>query len=162
MNKVKVDIINRSSAPNPKYQTSHASGADLHAFLLHPSHFTYKDSSGVDCINIEPGEHRLIHTGIKVRIPDGYEIQVRARSGLALKYGITVLNGIGTLDSDYTGEVGVILINHSSERFTIRNNDRIAQLVLAPVVQAEWVDYHSDEFESTDRNPAGFGSTNIR
>lgn len=125
----------------PRYQTKGASGADLH--------------SVVDLI-IPPGKTALVPTGISLGIPEGYEGQVRPRSGLAFKYGVTVLNSPGTIDSDYTGEVKVILINHGDQEFVIHRGDRIAQLVFCPVNNAIFIDSKLDE---TDRGAGGFGST---
>jgi dUTP pyrophosphatase len=104
-----------------------------------------------------PGERKLIKTGLFLEIPEGYEAQVRPRSGLALKNGITVLNSPGTIDADYRGEIGVILINHSSEIFEINSGDRIAQLVFAKVEQAVW--YETESLNETERGEGGFGST---
>ncbi|MEN3975475.1 dUTP diphosphatase [Emcibacter sp. SYSU 3D8] len=127
----------------PAYQTSQAAGADLTAAI------------GED-VTIAPGERRLIPAGIAIGLPEGYEAQVRPRSGLALKQGVTVLNTPGTIDADYRGEVGVILINLGHEPFLIRRGDRIAQMIVAPVVQAE---FHEAELSETARGAGGFGST---
>lgn len=119
-------------------------------------------SAGMDVLSAEnvslaPGERYAVATGLSMAIPQGFEIQVRPRSGLALKHGISVPNTPGTIDSDYRGEVKVILINHSTEPFAIARGDRIAQLVLAPVVQAAWDEV--DDLDSTARGSGGFGST---
>ncbi len=106
---------------------------------------------------IAPGARHAVATGLALAIPDGYEIQVRPRSGLALKHGITVPNTPGTIDSDYRGELKVILINHGDEPFAIARGDRVAQLVLAPVVQAAWIE--TDDLGETERGTGGFGST---
>lgn len=127
----------------PSYQTTSAAGADLMAAIE-------------DDIVLAPGKRTLVPSGIAIELPDGYEAQVRPRSGLALKHGVTVLNAPGTIDADYRGEVGVILINHGHEPFTIRRGDRIAQIIVAPVVQAQ---FHEAELSETARGAGGFGST---
>jgi dUTP pyrophosphatase len=108
-------------------------------------------------VTLEPGERRLVPTGCALELPAGFEAQVRPRSGLALKHGVTVLNAPGTIDSDYRGEVGVILVNHGSEPFVIQRGERIAQLVLARVERLEW--QVAEELGETDRGSGGFGST---
>lgn len=128
----------------PLYATRGAAGADLFAALG-------------PCITIEPGETVLIPTGIKVEIPAGFEIQIRPRSGLALKFGITVLNTPGTIDCDYRGEVGVILINHGRDHFVVEAGMRIAQLVVAPVVRGHF--FLREELSATERGEGGFGHT---
>jgi dUTP pyrophosphatase len=128
----------------PFYMTKGAAGADVRAYL--------KES-----IIIAPGHSALIPTGIRFAIPEGYEIQVRPRSGLALKHQITVLNTPGTIDSDYRGEVGVILINHGKQAFVVTPGMRIAQLILAPVVRANFI--LCQELETTQRGAGGFGHT---
>lgn len=130
----------------PRYMSSLAAGIDLQACL----------KSNID---LKPGESGIIPTGLRMAIPEGYEGQVRPRSGLAAKFGVTVLNSPGTIDADYRGEVGVILINLGSEPYTIANGDRIAQLVIAPVIQAELVE--ADSLDDTERGEGGFGSTGI-
>lgn len=140
--KIIIEVENKSFVP--KCATEGAAGADLVAAIAMP-------------MWILKGERLLIPTGIKIAIPDGYEAQVRPRSGLALKHGITVLNSPGTIDSDYRKEIGVILINHSDTDFLINPGDRIAQLVIAPVVQAQF------EIGSVDKNDrGGFGSTGVK
>jgi dUTP pyrophosphatase len=139
-----VKIINKGTCPLPSYETIGAAGMDVRANL----------SSTVD---VSPGERMLVPTGLYLEIPVGLECQVRPRSGLALKKGITVLNTPGTIDSDYRGEVGVILMNLSNENFTIEPNDRIAQLVFCPVIQVTLIE--TDALESSDRGTGGFGST---
>jgi dUTP pyrophosphatase len=139
-----IKIINHSDNPLPKYATTGASGMDLTANLS-------------ENISIKAGEWALVPTGIHIQIPEGYEAQVRARSGLALKYGIGLLNGIGTIDSDYVGEIKVILINHSKENFEIKHNDRIAQLVIAKYEHIAWESV--TELTPTQRGEDGFGST---
>ncbi|MDR1319612.1 MAG: dUTP diphosphatase [Treponema sp.] len=135
-----------ASIPLPQYESEGASGFDLRAFL---------DSS----LDIPPRGRVKIPTGLRIEIPAGYEAQVRPRSGLALRYGVTVLNSPGTIDSDYRGELEIILINLGSEPFTVRNGDRIAQLVAVPVCRAELVDAAS--LTETKRGEGGFGSTGV-
>ena len=129
--------------------------------LALPAYAT-SDSAGMDVVSAEdvtiaPGARHAVATGLSVAIPQGFEIQVRPRSGLAFKHGITVPNTPGTIDSDYRGELKVLLINHGSEDFAIARGDRVAQLVLAPVVQAAWSEV--DELDATQRGAGGFGST---
>ena len=130
--------------PLPQYMTEHSSGMDLYAAIDEEA-------------TLEPGERKLIPTGIALSIPKGYEGQVRPRSGLALRNGVTLVNTPGTIDADYRGEVGVLLINFGRQQFTVRRGDRIAQLVIAPVTQAaiELV----DELDDTPRSAGGFGHT---
>lgn len=144
MNKVQVAIINESSNALPEYQTIHSAGMDLRANIT-------------ESITLLPGERRLIPTGLKIALPDGYEAQVRPRSGLALKYGITCLNSPGTIDADYRGEIGVLLINLGQEPFEINRGDRIAQLVVAPYSRVEWMQV--SELPASERGKGGFGST---
>ena len=133
----------------------HGEGLDLPAYAT-------AGAAGMDVVSAEdvtiaPGARHAVATGLSVAIPHGYEIQVRPRSGLALKHGITVPNTPGTIDSDYRGELKVILINHGAEPFAIQRGDRVAQLVLAPVTRAEWVEVA--ELDETARGKGGFGST---
>ena len=144
MNSINCKIINRSKNPLPKYQTEGASAVDLFACLN-------------ETMVLKPKERKIIPTGIYISIPIGYEAQVRPRSGLAIKYGVTVLNSPGTIDSDYRGEIGVILINHSEIDFKISNGDRIAQLVLSSYKKIEWQE--TDSLDETNRGKGGFGST---
>jgi dUTP pyrophosphatase len=130
----------------PHYESEGAAGADIRACIENP-------------ITINPIQRVLIPTGLKIEIPQGYECQVRPRSGLAAKFGITVLNTPGTIDSDYRGEIKIILINLGGEPFTINNGDRIAQLVFAPVVQVAMEE--SVELSETNRGSGGFGSTGL-
>jgi dUTP pyrophosphatase len=115
------------------------------------------DVVSAEDVTIQPGARHPVATGLALAIPPGFEIQVRPRSGLAFKHGITVPNTPGTIDSDYRGELKVLLINHGAEAFAIRRGDRVAQLVLAPVVQAAWAEV--DELDATARGEGGFGST---
>lgn len=131
----------------PAYETSGAAGADVRANM---------DAD----VTLHPGERALIPTGLHMAIPQGYEVQIRPRSGLALKQGITALNAPGTIDSDYRGPVGVILINHGTNRVIIKHGDRIAQMVVAPVIQATF--RAVDNLDATERGTSGFGSTGVR
>lgn len=131
----------------PQYQTVQSAGCDLMAAVSAP-------------VEIRSGERALIPTGIAIALPCGYEAQVRPRSGLAFKHGITVLNSPGTIDADYRGEIKVLLINHGQEPFTIEFGMRIAQMIIAPVVQAEW--RVNAELETTARGEGGFGSTGVK
>jgi len=128
----------------PFYATTHAAGADLRAAI---------DENVI----IESGEKALIKTGFAMALPDNFEAQIRPRSGLALKHGITVLNSPGTIDADYRGEIGVILINHGKEAFRIQRGDRIAQMIIAPFVQANF--QCVDTLDETERGEGGFGSS---
>lgn len=141
-----VKIINRSHHALPAYATAAAAGMDLRACL---------ETS----IMLAPLERRLIPTGLYIDLPVGYEAQVRPRSGLALKHGVTVLNSPGTIDADYRGEIGIILVNLSSEPFEVRDGERIAQLVIARHEQAEWIEVET--LEATDRGSGGFGHTGL-
>ncbi len=132
--------------PLPAYQTDRAAGMDLLAGVPAQTR-----------VIIEPGARELVPTGIAIELPDGYEAQVRPRSGLALKHGVTVLNAPGTIDADYRGEIGVILINHGAEAFEISRGDRIAQMIIAPVTRATLTE--ASEIEATARGAGGFGST---
>jgi dUTP pyrophosphatase len=131
--------------PLPAYETSGAAGMDLRAAV------------GAESVVLGPGMRALIPTGLAIALPEGFEAQVRPRSGLAFKHGVTQLNTPGTIDSDYRGEVKVILINHGQEPFAIAHGDRIAQLVIAPVTQAVWAEV--DGLDETVRGVGGFGST---
>lgn len=144
---MKVKVINRSKHDLPKYETEASAGIDLRANLPKP-------------FSLQPLERTLIQTGIFLEIPVGYEAQVRPRSGLALKKGVTVLNTPGTIDADYRGEVGVILVNISNQPFVINDGERIAQLVFAKVEQAEF--FEVEELSSTERGAGGFGSTGVK
>ena len=145
-NKVSVRVVRKTDNDLPVYETGLSAGMDVRAELEKP-------------IVLNPGSSNLIPTGLYVEIPPGYEIQVRPRSGLAFKRGITVLNAPGTIDADYRGELGVILINTSSESQKIEPGERIAQLVISPVYQIEWVEV--DELGETERGSGGFGSTGV-
>ncbi len=141
-----VKIINQSDQPLPAYQTAHAAGMDLHAKLDHE-------------VSLKPLERALVGTGLFIELPVGYEAQIRPRSGMAYKHGITVLNSPGTIDADYRGEIKVLLVNLSNDHFTIRHGDRIAQMVVAPHAQVDWEE--TNELSQTDRGAGGYGSTGI-
>ncbi|MEO0065493.1 MAG: hypothetical protein RI983_819 [Bacteroidota bacterium] len=144
MNPISVKIINQSNNPLPEYATLGSSGMDIRAFMEEP-------------MVLQPSARVLVPTGLFVEIPLGYEIQIRPRSGLAIKQGITCLNTPGTIDADYRGEIKVILINLSSEPQTLMPGDRIAQMVLQKVEQIQWVP--ATELAASDRGAGGFGST---
>ena len=141
-----VQIVNQSNNPLPFYSTEHSAGMDLRAFLEEP-------------VVLKPLERALIPTGLFIEVPEGHEAQVRPRSGLAIKNGITVLNTPGTIDADYRGEVKVILINLSNEPFTIQNGDRIAQMVIAKYEKITWKQV--EQLSETERGAGGFGSSGI-
>lgn len=141
---MKVRIINKSKHELPQYATVHAAGMDIRANLNEP-------------ITLAPLQRCLVPTGLFLEIPVGFEAQIRPRSGLALKKGITVLNSPGTIDADYRGEVGIILINLSSEPFVIEDGERICQMVIAAHAQVQWEPVES--LDSTDRGEGGFGHT---
>jgi len=146
--RLKIYRINKT-LPLPRYMTEHSSGMDLFA------------SIDTDVI-IQPGGYALIPTGIKIEIPTGYEAQIRPRSGLAYKYGVTILNSPGTVDSDYRGEIKVIMINHGGEPFKVKKGMRIAQLVITRVVHAEIEEVEmAEELNETNRSEGGFGHTGI-
>src|SRR6056300_1464322 len=140
-------LVNKSNNDLPRYETELSAGMDVRSFIQSP-------------IILKPLERKLVNTGLYAQLEKGYEAQVRPRSGLALKKGITVLNAPGTIDADYRGEVGVILINLSNEPFTIAAGDRIAQLVIAKHERAEWEEVES--LSETTRGAGGFGSTGIK
>jgi dUTP pyrophosphatase len=133
----------------------HGHGLDLPAYAT--SGAAGMDVLSAESVTLKPGQRHAVATGLAMAIPQGFEIQVRPRSGLALKHGISVPNTPGTIDSDYRGELKIILINHGSDEFTIARGDRVAQLVLAPVVQASWDEV--EELDETARGEGGFGST---
>lgn len=141
---MKIKIVNRSHHALPQYATALSAGLDLRANLE-------------EGITLQPMERRLVPTGLSIALPEGYEAQVRPRSGLALKHGITLLNTPGTIDADYRGEIGVIMVNLSNTPFNIADGDRIAQLVIARYEQAEWEAVEA--LDSTERGDGGFGHT---
>lgn len=146
--KININFKNESKNPDPEYATSGSSGFDLRANLEEE-------------IIIKSGDYKLIKTGIFFDIPDNMEITIRSRSGLAYKYGVCVLNGIGTIDSDYTGEIGVLLINHGKEDFIVNNGDRIAQGVLSSVISKNLINLTkcNEIIKKTNRGTSGYGST---
>lgn len=144
MDSLVVSILLENGARLPAYQTPGAAGADLHALLDAP-------------VSLEPGQRFLVPTGLRLQLPPGFEAQIRPRSGLAVKHGVTCLNSPGTIDSDYRGELKVLLINLGSEAFDITNGERIAQLIVAPVAKADFVP--EVQLSETIRGDAGFGST---
>ena len=144
---MKVAIINKSKHQLPKYETSLSAGVDLRANIDSP-------------IVLKPLERALVKTGLFIALPEGIEAQVRPRSGLAFKNGITVLNSPGTIDADYRGEIGVILVNLSNENFTVNDGERIAQLVVAKHEQADF--FEVEELNETSRGAGGFGSTGVK
>lgn len=146
MQDVEILVITEEEVSLPFYATAEAAGADVRAHIPKP-------------LLLEPGQSLLVPTGLRFEIPPGYEVQIRPRSGLALKQGITVLNSPGTIDSDYRGPVNIILINHGKHPIIIEPNMRIAQVVIAPVVQARFV--RVDHLAATDRGVSGFGSTGV-
>jgi dUTP pyrophosphatase len=143
---MQVKIINQSKHALPGYETSGSAGMDVRANLT-------------ERVVLQPMERALIPTGLFLEIPEGYECQVRPRSGLAFKKGVTVLNAPGTIDADYRGEVGVILINLSNEEFVVEDGERIAQLVFAEYKQAKWIE--TTVLTETERGEGGFGSTGV-
>jgi dUTP pyrophosphatase len=143
---MKIEIINKSNHDLPHYETNSSAGMDLKAFIEKP-------------IILNSLERKIIKTGLYISLPKGFEAQVRSRSGLSIKHGLCVLNSPGTIDADYRGEIGIILINLSQEPFTINNGDRVAQLVVASHEQAQWIKVN--ELSETNRGNKGFGSTGI-
>lgn len=143
---IAISVLLEDGAKLPSYGTEEAAGADVSAFIQSP-------------ISLQPGRSVLIPTGIKMEIPKGYEIQVRPRSGLALKHGVTVLNTPGTIDSDYRGEIRVILINHGTETFIIEPGMRIAQLIVAPILKGEFI--LAQNIALSTRGEGGFGHTGL-
>tara|TARA_Y100000389_G_C17455866_1_gene518106 strand:+ start:2410 stop:2844 length:435 start_codon:yes stop_codon:yes gene_type:complete len=143
---MKIEIINKSNHNLPHYETTSSAGMDLKAFIDKP-------------VILNSLDRKIIKTGLYISLPKGFEAQVRSRSGLSIKHGLCVLNSPGTIDADYRGEVGIILINLSQEPYTINNGDRIAQLVIASHEQAQWIEVN--ELPKTVRGINGFGSTGI-
>ncbi|WP_109850948.1 dUTP diphosphatase [Aquimarina sp. AU58] len=144
---MQIKIINQSSHDLPHYETIASAGMDLRAHIT-------------KSITLKPLERTIVKTGLFIELPIGYEAQVRPRSGLAAKKGITVLNAPGTIDADYRGEIGVILVNLSNEDFTIQNGERVAQMVIAKHERAEWIEV--TELSETIRGEGGFGSTGVK
>lgn len=144
---LKIQVVNRGHQQLPAYATPQSAGMDLRANLTEP-------------VTLHPMERRLIPTGLYIALPEGYEAQVRPRSGLALKHGITVINSPGTIDADYRGEVGVALINLSQQDFTINDGERIAQMVIARHEQGEFVVV--EQLDETERGAGGYGHTGVK
>lgn len=150
---MRVQIVNKSSNPLPTYSTAYSAGMDIRANLKN-------DKGNDEIISIAPGKRVLIPTGLYIQLPYGYEAQIRPRSGLALKYGITVLNTPGTIDADYRGEIGVCLINHGDNTFDVHHGDRIAQIVFTQVKQVLLTEVF--KLKDTKRGDGGFGHTGIK
>jgi len=145
--KMKIQVVNRGHQPLPAYATAQSAGMDLRANIEEP-------------IVLRPMERKLIPTGLYISLPPGYEAQVRPRSGLALKKGITVLNSPGTIDADYRGEIGVLLINLSTEDFIVNDGERIAQMIIAHHEQGEFIEVET--LDETERGTGGYGHTGVR
>ncbi len=143
---MQIQIVNQSKHPLPEYATVHSAGMDLRANLT-------------ESVTIKPLERKLIPTGLFIELPEGYEAQIRPRSGLAIKKGITVLNSPGTIDADYRGEICVILVNLSADDFVIEDGERICQMVIAAHAQAQWLQV--DVLGETERGAGGFGHTGV-
>lgn len=146
MESISVKIINSSKHPTPSYETSSSAGMDLRANIENE-------------VTLKPLERAIIKTGLFIALPPGFEAQVRPRSGLAAKHGLSVLNSPGTIDADYRGEIGVILVNLSNENFTINDGDRIAQMIIARYAHTKWEEV--SVLDETKRGQGGFGSTGI-
>jgi len=144
---IKINVINTGKQPLPQYATPQSAGMDLRADIE-------------ESVTLQPLERHLFPTGLRIALPEGYEAQVRPRSGLALKHGITVLNSPGTIDADYRGEVGVVLVNVSNEPFTVEPGERIAQMVIARHEQAEFVVV--EELDTTERGEGGYGHSGTK
>ena len=144
---MRIEVINKGHQPLPAYATAQSAGMDLRANLEEP-------------VTLKPLERRLIPTGLHIALPAGYEAQVRPRSGLALKKGITVLNTPGTIDADYRGEIGVVLINLSQEEFVVNDGERIAQMVIARHENAEFIEV--EVLDETERGEGGYGHTGVK
>lgn len=147
---MKIKVFNNSTNELPQYATPQSAGLDLRANIQQD-------------IVLNPGQRTLVPTGLHIQLPVGYEAQIRPRSGLAIKHGITCLNSPGTIDADYRGDVGVILINHGTETFVIKQGERIAQMVIAKHETAEWESVESmDQLEDTERGSDGYGHTGVK
>lgn len=147
MNPLNIDIVNKSHHPLPAYATEGSAGMDVRAFLAEP-------------VTLLPGQRALIPTGLYIALPQGYECQIRPRSGLAIKHGISLVNSPGTVDSDYRGEIGVIVINHSDQPFTVNDGERICQMVIAPYTRVDWNSVES--LDETERGAGGFGHSGVK
>lgn len=148
MKLTKVKIINRSHHPLPSYSTPGAAGMDVRAYLPEGA------------VTLKPGQRALIPTGLYVQLPQGYECQIRPRSGLALKHGLSIVNSPGTVDADYRGEIGVVLINHGQEDFVVNDGERICQMVITTYTKVEWE--QTTLLDTTKRETGGFGHTGIK
>lgn len=146
MDRLKVKIINKSGNPLPSYETPSAAGMDVRACTREP-------------ITVQPMQRVLVPTGLRVQLPQGYEMQIRPRSGMALKHGITLANTPGTIDSDYRGEIGIIVINLSDQPYVINDGDRICQMVIKQYSHVEWEEV--DSIDETVRGEGGFGHTGV-
>ena len=146
MDRLKVKIINKSGNPLPAYETPSSAGMDVRACIENP-------------ITVEPMQRVLVPTGLRVQLPQGYEMQIRPRSGMALKHGITLANSPGTVDADYRGEIGVIVINLSDKPFVINDGDRICQMVITTYSHVEWEEV--ERIDETIRGDGGFGHTGV-
>lgn len=144
---MQIKIVNNSLNNSPSYETSHSAGMDIRANLEEP-------------IVMKPLERAMIPTGLFIELPEGFEAQIRPRSGLAAKAGITVLNSPGTIDADYRGEIKIILINLSAESFVVNHGDRIAQMIIARHEKAEWIE--TDNLNGSERGAGGFGHTGVK
>jgi dUTP pyrophosphatase len=144
---MKIKIVNTSRHPLPSYETVHSAGMDLRANLDEP-------------VRLKPLERFLVPTGLFIELPEGYEAQIRPRSGLAIRHGISLVNTPGTVDADYRGEIKIIMINLSNEEFVINDGERIAQMIIASHEQAEWIEV--EELNTTDRGAGGFGHSGSR
>ena len=144
---IDIKVVNKGKHPLPQYATPLSAGMDLRANIDEP-------------VTLKPLERKLIPTGLYIALPEGFEAQVRPRSGLALKHGITVLNTPGTIDADYRGQVGVLLVNLSNQDFTVEDGERIAQMVIARHAQAKWTE--TDELDKTIRGEGGYGHTGVK
>lgn len=147
MDRIEIKVVNNSRHPLPAYSTECSAGMDVRANLDAP-------------VTIQPMQRVLVPTGLRISLPQGYECQLRPRSGLALKHGITLVNTPGTIDADYRGEIGVILINLSQEPFVINDGERICQMVIAPYTHGEWLE--TETLDETDRGSGGFGHTGVK
>lgn len=144
---MKIEVVNKGHQPLPEYATIQSAGMDLRANISEP-------------VTLKPMERRLIPTGLHIALPQGFEAQIRPRSGLALKKGITVLNSPGTIDADYRGEIGVLLINLSQEEFVVNDGERIAQMVIAKHEKADFIEVSS--LDETERGEGGYGHTGVK
>jgi len=147
MQHIEVKIINSSNHPLPAYATGSSAGMDVRAFLSEP-------------VILAPMQRTLIPTGLRIELPEGYECQLRPRSGLALKHGVTLVNTPGTIDADYRGEIGVIMINLSDQPFVIEDGERICQMVVSPYTRVDWTD--AEALTETERGDGGFGHTGVK